>query len=132
MTVALVGLLAGLALTSWHGQTARGWRAQTRVEMIGAMLDLQSHALATGSYASDRPEVAAGRWPQWVPAPPARPHHRIVAAACPGQSLRQCVELRGQPERADWDCGTLILRSTGEWLAMPDGSAAPVQMPVGC
>lgn len=135
VTVSLVGLVAGIAMTSWHRQVARGWRAQARAEMIAAMLELQRHALATGGYASERAGVAAGRWPRWVPAPPSRPRHRIEARPCPGETLRQCVELRAEPEQPqqpDLDCGTLILRSTGEWLALRDAGDAPVPMPPGC
>ena len=132
VTIAMLGFIATMALTSWHQHTVRAWRAEARSQMIAVMLELQQHAMATGSYAMDDGDQPAGRWPRWVPPPPATPHHRIRAGNCPGQDLRQCVELRAVPEQADSVCGTLILRTDGEWLAEIAPDAGPVPLPDAC
>lgn len=132
VTVAILALIAGAAAAGWHQQFIRGWRVQTRADMMAAMLELQQLAGATGGYADDSGKQPAGRWPRWVPPPPARAHHRIVATSCAVDDLNRCVQLRAVPQQADPACGTLVLRSTGEWLSEPEAGADPVPLPDGC
>nr|WP_116337606.1 prepilin-type N-terminal cleavage/methylation domain-containing protein [Cupriavidus taiwanensis] len=130
--LAVLAILAAIAVPAWHRHLARGWRAQARAALTGTMLQLERHALAAMSYAAaPGADVVAGEWPLSVPASgPVR--HLLNAAACPQASLESCVELRAVPQAADPECGTLILRSTGQWLAQPQGAAQPQPLPPGC
>lgn len=137
IVIVIVAIVAGIAATSWHRHLQRGWRAQARTAMIAAMLDLQRHAMARGGFADDSGHGPAGRWPQWVPAPPARPHYRLAALPCTeaGQrdaDLHRCIELHAVPQWPDPACGTLILRSSGEWLMQSADTAGPVPWPDSC
>lgn len=137
VVIVIVAIVAGIAATSWHRHLQRSWRAQARTAMIAAMLDLQRHAMARGSFADDSGRGPAGRWPQWVPPPPARPHYRLAALPCTAAGQRdadldRCIELHAFPQWPDVTCGTLILRSSGEWLMESQDQAGPVPWPEGC
>jgi type IV pilus assembly protein PilE len=121
VVIAVLAILGAMAFNAWQRQLARGWRAQARGDMIAAMLQLERHALATMSFATERgAQTVPGDWPKAVPAPPATARHLIHAMPCPDDGLDTCVELHAVPQAADPLCGTLILRSTGEWRAVPE------------
>ncbi|WP_111519524.1 type IV pilin protein [Cupriavidus phytorum] len=130
--LAVLAILAAIAVPAWHRHLARGWRAQARAALTGAMLQLERHALETMTVAAaPGSDMVAGQWPLRVPANgPVR--HLVSAGACPQAALDTCVELRALPQAADPECGTLILRSTGQWLAQPDGAAVPQPLPPHC
>lgn len=138
-TLAILSLLAAFGMANWQRHLERGWRLQVRAAMIDAMLALQRHALAAGTYADPGTERPFGAWPRLVPERPASARYRIDAMACPGASLHACVQLRARALRASSDngsgnghgnggdsssgdgrCTELILRSTGEWLQQRD------------
>lgn len=129
--LAVLAILAAMAVPAWHRHLARGWRAQARAALAGAMLQLERHALEAVTFAAaPGADMVAGQWPLRVPANgPVR--HLVSAGACPQVPLDTCVELRAVPQAADPECGTLILRSTGQWLALPDG-AVPQPLPPHC
>lgn len=131
--LAILGIVATIAATSWHRHLQHAWRAQARTAMIAAMLELQRHAMARASFADGRGQAPAGHWPQWVPAPPAAARYRVAAMPCTDAGLDRCVALHAAPQWPDPACGTLILRSDGAWLAQPpDAAAGPMPWPDGC
>lgn len=137
IVIAIAAIVAGIAATSWHRHLHRSWRAQARTAMIAAMLDLQRHAMARGGFADDSGQGPSGRWPQWVPSPPARPHYRLAALRCTAAGQRhadidRCIELHAVPQWPDPACGTLILRSSGEWLMASAETPGPVPWPEAC
>ncbi len=133
ITLTMLAILAAMVVPAWHRHMERGWRAEARSALIGAMLELERHALATMSFAAQPGgAVVAGNWPRAVPGQAARPRHLISAGACPSGGLERCVELRAVPQTPDAPCGVLILRSTGEWLAQPAFAAEPVPLPPAC
>jgi type IV pilus assembly protein PilE len=136
VVVAVLAILGAMAFNAWQRQLARGWRAQARGDMIAAMLQFERHALATMSFATERgARTLPGDWPKAVPAPPATARHLINAMPCPDDGLDTCVELHAVPQTADPLCGTLILRSTGEWRAVPEHSGNArdaIALPGGC
>jgi type IV pilus assembly protein PilE len=133
VTMLIIAILTAMAVTTWQRHLERGWRAQARAALMMAMLELERHALSAMTFA-DRAhgEAAAGHWPIAVPTPPARPRHLLSAQPCPDASLDLCVELHALPQTPDAECGVLILRSTGEWLAAREPTGIPVAMPDGC
>jgi type IV pilus assembly protein PilE len=129
----IVAMLAAMALPAWQRHLERAWRLQARAELISAMLALERHALATASFASTPgAETPAGRWPRPVPPPPARTRHWLAATSCAGLDLSRCVEVRATPVHTDMPCGTLILRSNGEWLSMPTATGDTAPLPTEC
>ncbi|AEI78060.1 type IV pilus assembly protein PilE [Cupriavidus necator N-1] len=108
----------------------RGWPAQARTALTEGMLQLERHAVGAMTFFAAEPgaEVAAGEWPLPVPAA-GIVRHIVTAAACPQAALDTCVELHAVPQRPDPECGVLILRSTGQWLALPEGEAVPRPLP---
>lgn len=139
IAIVIVAIVAGIAATSWHRHLQRGWRAQARTAMIAAMLELQRHAMARGGFADDSGHGPAGRWPQGVPAPPARPHYRLAALPCTAATagqrdadIHRCIELHAVPQWPDPACGTLILRSSGEWLIESTDAGGPEPWPERC
>ncbi|WP_432257861.1 type IV pilin protein [Cupriavidus sp. TMH.W2] len=128
----VLAILAAIALPAWHGYLMRGWRAQARTALTEAMLQLERHAVGAMTFAAEPgAEVAAGEWPLRVPASGAV-RHLVTAAACPQAALDACVELRAVPQLPDPECGVLILRSTGQWLALPEGGTVPRPLPAHC
>ncbi|SPC11750.1 putative type 4 fimbrial biogenesis pilE-related transmembrane protein [Cupriavidus taiwanensis] len=129
--LAVLAILAAIAVPAWQRHLARGWRAQARAALSGAMLQLERHALEATTFAvAPGSDLVAGDWPLRVPAS-GTVRHLVSAGACPQATLDTCVELRAAPQAADPECGTLILRSTGQWLAQPDGTV-PQPLPPHC
>lgn len=133
IVLAIAAILTILAVPAWQRHVERGWRLQARAELVSTMLALERHALVMTSFASTPDgSTPAGEWPRPVPPPPARTRHWLTATSCAGMDLSRCVEVRATPVHVDAACGTLVLRSNGEWLSMltADGNAVP--MPAGC
>lgn len=129
----IVALLAAVALPAWHEHRMRAWRIEARAELTAAMLALERHALSHATYASTAGGYTpAGQWPRPVPRPPSAPRHWLTATSCGQVDLAHCVELRATPVSADARCGVLVLRSNGDWLAIPPSGDVPVRIPHGC
>ncbi|NOV25525.1 prepilin-type N-terminal cleavage/methylation domain-containing protein [Cupriavidus necator] len=129
--LAVLAILTAIAVPAWQRHLARGWRAQARTALAGAMLQRERHALEAMTFAvAPGSDVVAGEWPLRVPdSGPVR--HLVSAGACPQATLDTCVELRATPQATDPECGTLILRSTGQWLAQPEDTV-PRPLPPHC
>lgn len=131
--LAIVAVLAAIAMPAWQQHIERGRRQEAKAALVAAMLELERHALAAASYAAPgAPATVAGQWPRAVPPPPAAARHMLLAAACPQAGIDHCVELHAVPLRPDRRCGTLILRSTGEWLAQASAAGPPHPLPGDC
>lgn len=129
----IVALLAAIALPTWHQHRLRAWRIEARTELAAAMLAFERHALAHATYASAHgTHGPAGHWPRAIPQPPAAPRHWLTATTCGQIDLAHCVELRATPVFADPRCGTLVLRSNGQWLSSQTAAGMPTRMPHGC
>ncbi|RZT41388.1 type IV pilin protein [Cupriavidus agavae] len=133
VVLVIAALLITVALPAWQRHAERGWRVQGRAALVSAMLSMERHALISSSFASaPASPIPAGEWPAPVPPQPARTRYWLTATKCPGTDLTHCVELRATPTYRDDRCGTLLLRSSGEWLSLPLPGAAPVPLPEGC
>lgn len=130
--LAIVAVLAAIALPAWHHYLQQGWRAQARAALTEAMLQLERHAAGAMTFAAEPgADVPAGQWPRHIPAT-GTARHTLTAGACADESLDACVELRAAPRQPDPQCGVLILRSTGQWLVLPDGLATAQARPPEC
>ena len=121
VALAILLVLARMALPAWHEHIRRMHRAEARTAMLEAMLTLEQHHLAAHTYGdAGTPGQVAGSWPVAV-RHAQQPIYRIEAGPCAALTLAQCAELRAIPVRDDPQCGTLILRTTGEALAQLPG-----------
>lgn len=133
VVLAIVAVMTLLAVPAWQRHVERGWRMQARVELVSAMLMLERHALLHLTFASaPGGSTPAGEWPRAVPPPPAQPRHWLTATSCGGVDLARCVEVRAAPVQPDMLCGTLILRSSGEWLSLPTPRDDAMPLPPEC
>lgn len=132
VVLTVLTILATMVIPVWTEHLMRGWRAQARAELAGALLELERHAAVAMSFAAlAGGDAVAGDWPRLVPAA-GRARHAISAGPCPATSLDICVELRATPLFADPRCGVLILRSTGQWLSRPETEENPRRLPAEC
>ncbi|WP_428852465.1 type IV pilin protein [Imbroritus primus] len=123
IALAILLLLAQMALPAWHEHIRRMHRAEARTAMLEALLTLERHHLAANTYGdAETPGQVAGNWPVSIQHAQ-QPIYRIEAGPCTALTLAQCAELRAVPVRDDPQCGTLILRTTGEALAQLPGQA---------
>lgn len=133
VALVIMAILTTVAVSTWQRHLWRGWRAEARSAMTAAMVDLERHALSAMTFADPAGgQAIAGTWPRAVPAAPARARHLLSAYACPDAGPDACVELHALPQMPDPDCGTLILRSTGEWLALLPGMEQAMPLPASC
>ena len=132
VVLAILAVLAAIAVPTWQRHVESSRRASARAGMIAAMLALERHALAASTFAAHADGSAVhGEWPRPIPDGSA-PHHRLYASPCPGAGLETCVELRAEPVRPDARCGALVLRSSGQWLAVLPANGMAGPMPGGC
>ncbi|HVL09960.1 MAG TPA: prepilin-type N-terminal cleavage/methylation domain-containing protein [Burkholderiaceae bacterium] len=123
IALAILLVLTRMALPAWHTHVRRMHRAEARTVMLDALLTLERHHLAANTYGdTNTPGQVAGTWPLAV-RHAQQPIYRIEASPCTALTLAQCAELRAIPVRDDPQCGTLILRTTGEALAQLPGQA---------
>ncbi|WP_255371113.1 type IV pilin protein [Cupriavidus sp. YR651] len=133
VSLAIAAVLTLAALPAWQQHLQRGSRMQARAELVATMLALEQHALAALTFASASDNsTPAGHWPRPVPPPPATPRHWLTATSCAGVELSRCVEVRATPVSPDLRCGSLVLRSNGEWLSLPASGGEPVHLPPEC
>jgi type IV pilus assembly protein PilE len=119
MTLVILLILARLAMPVWHEQIRRMYRAQARVAMLDSVLSLERHHLAANTYGhSDTPDQVAGTWPRPVLHGKQVVYH-IEASPCASSPLTQCAELRAVPVTDDAQCGSLVMRTTGETFSTP-------------
>ncbi|ASL72757.1 type IV pilin protein [Ralstonia solanacearum] len=115
IALAIAGVLALAASQAWSGAYLRTERMAAHAALVATMAELEQHHAQTGSYALPGDDTSPlGRWPH------ALEHsrgYRLSARRCAGHALVHCVEMAASPVRPDADCGTLILRSTGERFA---------------
>jgi type IV pilus assembly protein PilE len=125
----ILSVLASLAWPSYAGYLTKTRRMEGKVALITAMQQQEQHHALHHSYVafSSAAPVAGLRW--WSGHDAATSAYELDAEACPGSALRDCVQLRARPGTqnvdprfGDAECGTLILRSTGEQGASGQGA----------
>ncbi len=128
IVLAVTGVLALAASQAWSGPYRRTERASAHAALVAAMADLERHHAQAGSYASAGDDTSPlGRWPRTLEHPRG---YLLSARTCPNQTLTHCVEVAASPVRPHTDCGTLILRSTGERFIETAGARQPT--PASC
>lgn len=124
-----VGILMAVAVPNYAEYVLRARRAEARVALVESMQLQERYYTRHNTYAA---YSAAEPHPEfrWWSGPGARKSaYELVATACEGAVLAECVELRALPgtgnvdaQFADKHCGAMFLRSDGRRGA--DGPAA--------
>ncbi|WP_395669046.1 type IV pilin protein [Rhodoferax sp.] len=129
VALAVLGILLGVAVPSYQEFVFRGRRAEGRVALLELMQAQEHYAYHTQCYLgfsntpTDEPVLGpscAGSAAVAVPFKNysgdslAQSHYRLSAAACPGASIRDCVEVMATPVKPDPAVGTLSLTSLGD------------------
>ena len=123
IALAILLVLTHIALPAWHQYIRRMHRAEVRTVMLETILTLERHHLAAHTYSdTGAPGQVVGTWPLAV-RHGQQPIYRIEAGPCAALTLAECAELRAIPVHDDPQCGTLILRTTGEMRAQLPGQA---------
>lgn len=117
----ILSVLASLAWPSYAGYITKTRRMEGKVALITAMQQQEQHHALHHTYVAFSSAEPVASLPWWSGNAAASSAYELDAQACPGSELRDCVQLRARPGTAqvdarfaDPECGTLILRSTGE------------------
>ena len=117
----IMSVLASLAWPSYAGYLAKTRRMEGKLALITAMQQQEQHHAVHHTYVafSSAAPVDGLRW--WSGNAALTSAYELDAEACPDRELRDCVQLRARPGTSlvdvrfvDAECGTLLLRSTGE------------------
>jgi len=117
----ILSILAAIVYPGYTGHLAKMRRIEGQVALIDAMQQQERHHSLHHTYvAFSAAEPAEGqRW--WSGSRAPESAYELEAQACPGNALRDCVEIVARPGTAnvdagysDSECGTLTMRSTGE------------------
>jgi len=117
----ILSVLAAIAYPGYTANLAKMRRIEGQVALIDAMQQQERHHSLHHSYVafSAAAPVEGMRW--WSGSRAPESAYELEARACPGNALRDCVEIVARPGTVnvdprynDSECGTLSMRSTGE------------------
>lgn len=117
----ILSILAAIAYPGYAEHLATMRRIEGQVALIDAMQQQERHHSLHHTYVafSAAEPVEGQRW--WSGSRALDSAYELEARACPGNALRDCVEIVARPGTAnvdarysDSECGTLSMRSTGE------------------
>jgi type IV pilus assembly protein PilE len=135
ITVAIVGILAVIAYPSYTQFVEKGRRAEAKAALMENMQLFERHFAQVNTYAKDSATLGT-IWTGYKPYSgdtATGTNFRITAQFCAGAASNadQCVELQAVPQKGDSACGTLVYRSTGQKLNIPNGGSTAVST-AGC
>lgn len=121
VVLAILSVLAALAYPSYAGYVTKTRRMEGQVALVKAMQQQEYHRALHHAYVAFSSAAPVPGLPWWSGEGAAGSAYELEAQACPGGSLRDCVQLSARPGTAkvdarfsDPECGTLTLSSTGE------------------
>lgn len=121
IVVAIVALLASIAYPAYTNAVVKGKRGEGRTALIDLMQQQERYLTQTGSYGYNGSAIARGTtgvpFKMYSGDDRARAAYLLGARACtiaPAPSLRDCIEVYGDPQFTDAQAGSLWVRSTGE------------------
>lgn len=120
VALAVVGIVLALAVPNYGEYAVRSRRTEARVALMEAMQQQERYYTRHNSYAAFSAEQPHPPFRWWTGPSAARSAYEVVATACRGASLAECVELRAIPGSpnvdrmfVDAECGALFLSSDG-------------------
>lgn len=127
VVLVIVMILAAVAYPNYTSYVIKARRIEGQVALLQAMQQQERYYSLRNSYiafSADSSEADEKRF-KWFSGQSAKQSaYELSARACPGSSLRACIELQAVPGTSrvdgafrDPDCETLILVSTGEHRA---------------
>lgn len=128
ITVAIVGILAGIAYPSYQNYVLRTGRADGQAKLMEIMQAQERFYSQNQTYTTN---LGAGGLAYGVAANAAVPsnegRYTVTAGACTGSTIAQCVELtaaRAGAQANDTTCGSLTVDSRGTKGVVSPGTAA--------
>jgi type IV pilus assembly protein PilE len=132
VVMTIIAILAALSLPSYHAYVVRAKRAQAQAALLQLLQQQerfysQNNTYIVFSSSSGDPHERLFKW--WSGATAAESAYEVSAAACPGATIGQCVQLSAVPgtDKVDRNfrdsaCATLAVTSSG--LKTASGAAA--------
>lgn len=123
IVLAILVILATLAWPSYAGYLTKARRIEGQVALIDTMQQQERYFMRNNSYvafSAGATGAGASQFRPWSAASAAKSAYQLEGAACPGQAITDCIELRATPGTAEVDtrfkdpaCGVLTLDSAG-------------------
>ena len=129
VALTLTSILLAVAVPTYGAYMLKARRAEGRTALLLAMQQQERFYSLHNTYAAFSASAPdpGGQFRWWSGASAGASAYELDAAACPDTDLRGCVEIRALPGTGrvdtrfrDPDCGTLVLRSSGERGAQGD------------
>lgn len=127
IVLVIIGILTSVAYPNYTGFVIKSRRIEAQIALLDIMQKQERYYSAHNSYVafsadSSDPDEKGFKW--WSGASARDSAYELSARACPGTSLRSCIEVQARPGTArvngrfrDPACETLTLVSTGEHRA---------------
>lgn len=132
IVLAIVMVLTALAYPGYASYITRTRRIEGQIALIEAMQQQERYYMRNNTYAAFGPQASgqAARLFKWWSGPSAQQSaYQIEGAACPGQVLADCIELRATPGTGwvdgkfrDPECAVMTLDSAGRHGASGTGA----------
>lgn len=127
IVLVIIGILTSVAYPNYTGFVIKSRRIEAQIALLDIMQKQERYYSAHNSYiafSADSSDPDEKRFKWWSGASARDSAYELSGHACPGLSLRSCIELRASPgtEKVnarfrDAACETLTLVSTGEHRA---------------
>jgi len=128
ITVAIIGILATIAYPSYQEFIRKGRRTEAKAALMENMQLFERHFSQVNTYFAAGTTNIWSNYKAYSGDNPTGAKYAVTAVACTGMANDgQCVQLQARPNAGFDDpvCGTLVLRSTNEKLAIVGSSATP-------
>ena len=132
IAVAIVGIIAAIAYPSYTSQIEKGRRAECRSGLLKTMQQQERYYTQFNQYVPFTSGSTTAAITAFSGESLARSACRIAAGQCGSQALTACVQLTGEPVKADSKITSLFLDSQGGKQCTLNGSATMVTDATTC
>jgi len=114
IVVAIVGILASIAYPAYTESVLKGKRAQARTALAELMQQQERYMTQRNTYMAFATAAAgAATFKTFSGDNNTDPAYTLIAQACTGSVITECVQLEAAPTKPDPKVGTLTLTSAG-------------------
>jgi len=128
IVVTIIGILAAFAYPSYQEFIRKGRRTEAKAALMENMQLFERHFSQVNSYFAAGTTTLWANYKTYSGDSPTGAKYAVTAVACTGAANDgQCVQLQARPNAGFDDpvCGTLVLRSTNEKLAIVGSATTP-------
>ena len=120
IVVAVIGILAAVAIPSYHDSILKGKRAEARTALTELLQQEERYMTQKNTYlafsnsaGTTTPASAATTFKVFSGDTLAKASYYLSADACPSSTIADCVRLTATPVMADAEAGNLQILSSG-------------------